>query len=539
MGQGEFSFTDSYRPTASRKRTKASGRKAAKSAGAQNVPVVYSVTQLTRLVKLTLNEHLPAKITVTGEISNFKRHSSGHLYLTLKDENAQLPAVMWRSHAERLKFKPADGLAVVATGRIDLFEPQGKYQFYIEKLDPEGTGALELAFRQLADALRKEGLFDEDHKKTIPTFPNTIAIVTSSTGAVIEDITKTLNRRFPIVRKLLYPVAVQGEGAAAKIARAICELNRRQEEFGGIDVLIVGRGGGSIEDLWAFNEEIVARAIYQSNIPILSAVGHETDTTIADLVADQRAATPTAAAELAVPVLADLLGDNIQYQIRLQNAMNQKLEAAGRELKNLASRPVFTRPLEAVRYRQQTLDEQSATLAQMITERFHREARKLETSSAVLRHIEPHYALKQANHKLQQLQHLIHGTLTEFYRKQKHRLETQSVTLHAASPGKHLEHNRVLLANLIQRTTNTYQQATLRRRQHLNHLQVRLENLNPRSILARGYSITRCKTTNRILKVTEPIRSGDLLTTELADSMFMESQVTAPPAKKKFTSPDR
>ena len=208
MSQGEFSFTDSYRSSVSRKRKAAPSRTAAKATESKKIPAVYSVTQLTRLVKLTLNEHLPGKITVTGEISNFKRHSSGHLYLTLKDENAQIPAVMWRTNAERLKFKPADGLAVVATGRIDVYEPQGKYQFYIDKLEPAGIGALELAFRQLAEKLRKEGLFDETHKKPTPAFPETIAIVTSASGAAIEDITKTLNRRFPIVRKLLYPVAV-------------------------------------------------------------------------------------------------------------------------------------------------------------------------------------------------------------------------------------------------------------------------------------------------------------------------------------------
>ena len=533
MSQGEFSFTDSYRPAVSRKWKSAPSRTEAKATESEKIPVVYSVTQLTRLIKLTLNEHLPEKVTVTGEISNFKRHSSGHLYFTLKDENAHLPAVMWRSNAERTKFKPADGLAVVATGRIDLYEPQGKYQFYIDKLEPEGIGALELAFRQLADTLRKEGLFDEKHKKPIPAFPETIAIVTSPTGAVIEDITKTLHRRFPIVRKLLYPVTVQGEGAAAEIARAVTDLNRRQMEFGGIDVMIVGRGGGSIEDLWAFNEEIVARAIFASRIPIISAIGHEVDTTIADLVADRRAATPTAAAEIAVPVLAELR-DNIScYQQRLSYALTQEREAAARELKNLVTRPFFTRPLDPVRSRQQILDEQSATLAQMITERLRRATRRLETTTTVLRRIEPQYALKQAQQRLLEHQHLIHLTVAEFYQRQRHRLENQSVKLRAASPRRQLEPNRVLLAHLTQRTAKAWQQETQRRRQRLNHFHARLENLNPRAVLARGYSITRCTSTNRIVKPDSKIVSGDLLTTELDGRTFMESQVTAPPKKRK------
>jgi len=517
MGQGEFSFTDSYRPAVSRNRQAAPSRTEAKATASKKIPIVYSVTQLTRLIKLTLNEQLPEKITVTGEISNFKRHSSGHLYLTLKDENAQMPGVMWRSNAERLKFKPADGLAVVAAGRIDVYEPQGKYQFYIDKLEPEGIGALELAFRQLADTLRKEGLFDETHKKPTPAFPETIAIVTSATGAAIEDITKTLNRRFPIVRKLLYPVAVQGEGAAAEIARAVGELNRRQKEFGGIDVIIVGRGGGSIEDLWAFNEEIVARAVFDSSIPIISGVGHEVDTTITDLVADRRAATPTAAAEIAVPVLTELSETIAQYQQRLHYALGQKRDAAGGALKNLVTRPFFTRPLDQVRSRQQVLDEQSALLAQMITERLRRGARDLENNTTVLRRIEPHYALKQAQQRLLEHQHLIHLTVGEFYQRQKHRLEHQSVRLRGASPRGRMEHNRA----------------------GLNHLLARLENLNPRAVLARGYSITRSKATNRIVKADTKIQPGDLLTTELGDSTFVDSKVTDLPSKKKFTGPEK
>ncbi len=533
MPQGEFSFTDSYRPAVSRNRKAAPPRTAAKPADSKKIPAVYSVTQLTRLIKLTLNEHLPEKLTVTGEISNFKRHSSGHLYLTLKDETAHLPALMWRSNAERLKFKPADGLAVVATGRIDLYEPQGKYQFYIDKLEPAGIGALELAFRQLADTLRKEGLFDETHKKPIPAFPETIAIVTSATGAAIEDITKTLNRRFPIVRKLLYPVAVQGEGAAAQIARAVRELNQRQWEFGGIDVIILGRGGGGIEDLWAFNEEIVARAVFRSQIPIISGIGHEVDATIADLVADRRAATPTAAAEIAVPLLTELRETLSQFQQRLPHALGQDLEATRLALKNLTHRPFFTRPLDGVRSRQQGLDEQSATLTQIITEQLRRAARDLESDSAVLRRIEPHYALKQAQQRLLQHQHLIHLTVGEFYQVQKHRLEHQAVRLHAASPRRSLEYNRVLLAHVTQRTAKAGQQEMQRRRQRLNHVQARLENLNPRAVLARGYSITRHTSTHRIVKADSKIQPGDLLTTELDGSTFMESQVTDPPAKRK------
>lgn len=554
MPQGEFSFSDSSRPAGSRhhkaepsrttrkttptedKTTKIADKTTKtvdKTTEIKKIPSIYSVTQLVRLIKLTLNEHVPETMTVSGEISNFKRHSSGHLYLTLKDETAQLSAVMWRSRAETLPFKPTDGLAVVATGRIDIYEPQGKFQFYIDTLQPEGMGALELAFRQLAERLRQEGLFDEAHKKPIPAFPETIAIVTSASGAAIEDIVNTLNRRFPIVRKLLYPVAVQGEGAAEKIAHAIRELNRRQKEYDGIDVILVGRGGGNIEDLWAFNEEIVARAIFHSQIPIISGIGHEVDTTIADFVADRHAATPTAAAEIAVPVLAELCETLSHDQQRLQYALSRGRDAADRTLRNLTQRPFFARPLDPVRFRQQGLDEQSATLSQLVTERLRHSERDLENCTAVLRHIEPHYALKQAHHRLLEQQHRLHLTLGQFYQRQTHRLEHQWVRWHGACPRRRMEHNRVLLAHLMQRTAKVWQEDMQRRLQRLNHWHARLGNLNPRSVLARGYSITRSVSTHHIVKADSKLRPGDLLTTELGDSTFMESQVTTPPTKRK------
>ena len=256
---------------------------------------VYTVSELTRLVKTELENAFPM-LWVEGEISNFHRHHSGHLYFTLKDEISQLRTVMFRSDAKRVPFELKDGLQVVARGRINVYEPRGEYQLVVELLEPKGKGALQLAFEQLKEKLQKEGLFDPARKKELPLLPKKVGVVTSPRGAAVVDIIRTLERRFARLHILLYPVKVQGEGAAEEIVEGIDYLG----QLPGIDVMIVGRGGGSIEDLWAFNEEKVARAIFRCPIPVISAVGHEIDFTIADFVADIRASTPSVAAEIVI-----------------------------------------------------------------------------------------------------------------------------------------------------------------------------------------------------------------------------------------------
>ena len=246
---------------------------------------IYTVSQITSLIKTSLENSLPGQLTITGEISGFRRHSSGHCYFDLKDENAIISCVMWSSDFTSLKFKPENGLAVLAKGHIDVYPPQGKYQFYIESMTPAGIGALQLAFEQMRKRLEAEGLFKEEHKKPLPEYPFRIGILTSESGAALGDIVDSIYNRWPAAKPLFYSVPVQGEGAAEKIAAAIRDVNKRNVILK-LDVIIVGRGGGSMEDLWAFNEEVLARAIYNSKIPIISAVGHEVDVTIADLVAD-------------------------------------------------------------------------------------------------------------------------------------------------------------------------------------------------------------------------------------------------------------
>jgi len=256
---------------------------------------IYSVSAVTEIIKLTLETAFPV-LWVEGEISNFHRHSSGHLYFTLKDAKSQLKGVMFRFEARKVAFDLKDGLMVLCRGKINVYEPRGEYQIVAEVIEPKGKGALQLAFEQLKEKLQAEGLFDPGRKKTLPLRPRTIGIVTSPRGAAIADILRTLERRYARLHILIYPAKVQGEGAAAEIVEGIDYLGA----LPGIDVIIVGRGGGSIEDLWAFNEEPVARAIHRSPVPIISAVGHEVDFTIADFVADIRASTPSAAAEMVI-----------------------------------------------------------------------------------------------------------------------------------------------------------------------------------------------------------------------------------------------
>ena len=311
-----------------------------------------SVTELNRYVAAYLekNEHLNA-VQVKGEISGLKAYASGHLYFTLKDKNAQVSCVMFKGQAVRLRFKPIDGTAVVVTAKASLYDRDGKFQLYVSAMAADGLGDLYLAYEQMKKRLDAEGLFDPAHKKPIPRLPRAIGVVTSPSEAVIRDIIQVLGRRFPNFRLQLIPVQVQGEGAAASIASAIDRFNVLQS----VDVLIVGRGGGSLEDLWAFNEEVVARSIYRSSMPVISAVGHETDFTICDFVSDLRAPTPSAAAELAMPVRSDEEDKIRRLENRLHHSLSRKSQRESQRLDALLSRPVLAQPLKRIETEQRDL----------------------------------------------------------------------------------------------------------------------------------------------------------------------------------------
>lgn len=316
--------------------------------------MIYTVTQLNQQIKGMLESNPSFRnIFVRGEISNYKQHTSGHHYMTLKDADGAISAVLFRADAARLRFRLMNGMKVIARGRVSSFPKTGQVQLYLADLMPDGTGALHLAFEQLKAKLYAEGLFDQSHKQEIPRMPHTIALVTSPTGAAVRDMIRILGRRYPLAKVQLWPVLVQGENAAADIAKTIARVNAH----GQADVMIVGRGGGSLEDLWAFNEEIVARAIYNSKIPVISAVGHEPDVTIADFVADLRAPTPSGAAELAVPDRGELSILIDREQERLMTALENRLNGLANRLQAQEDRLARCTPAQYVAERRRRTEE--------------------------------------------------------------------------------------------------------------------------------------------------------------------------------------
>ncbi len=349
-----------------------------------------TVSGLTQQIKMLLETGLEP-VWITGEISNFKRHSSGHFYFSLKDENAQIPCVMWAGRNRGLRFSPQDGMQVLAHGQVTVYEKRGYYQFDVAQIQPAGVGALQMAFEQLKRRLHAEGLFDDAHKKPLPEFPEAVGIVTSRTGAAIRDLVSTLRRRWPAIKIILRPVRVQGDGAAEEITQAIREFNEYKE----VDVLIVGRGGGSLEDLWAFNEEIVARAVYASKIPIVSAVGHEIDFSISDFVADVRAATPSAAAELVAPDAAEIKRQlqGLAYQAFRQ--LQRLLQTQRERLKRFASSYGLRQPLDQVRQRSQQLDELQRRLQLALQNRLALWKQQLKAKEQRLRAVSHENVLKR------------------------------------------------------------------------------------------------------------------------------------------------
>ena len=324
----------------------------------------FTVSELNSLVRSLVEESYP-EVRVLGEVSNFKRHTSGHLYFTLKDGEAQLRAVCFRSQADLIAFDVEDGIQVLATGRVTVYEAYGQYQIVVYSIEKAGVGELEAAFRKMRERLEKEGLFDPGHKKPLPAYPFRIAVVTSPTGAAVRDIVSTLRRRWPPAEILLFPVAVQGNQAAPSILRAL-ELLPGVE---GLDLIILGRGGGSLEDLWAFNEESVARAIYGCPIPVVSGVGHETDFTISDFVSDVRAATPTMAAEISVPRMEDIMARLDGIESRLVKFARLDLELRRRRLSELVRSYALGRVRGGVEGAMQSLD--------YTVERLHRTVREM------------------------------------------------------------------------------------------------------------------------------------------------------------------
>ena len=425
----------------------------------------YTITALNRAIKNMFDEKEQLHhIYLKGEISNFKHHTRGHLYFTLKDENSRISAVMFSAAAKNLKFEPEDGMKVLVCGRVTVYEANGGYQIYVEEMSLDGIGNLYLEFERLKAQLEKEGLFKQEFKKTIPKFPKKIGIITAPTGAAIRDILSTIKRRYPICETILFPALVQGVGAKESI---VAQLNRAQDFD--LDVIICGRGGGSIEDLWAFNEEIVARAIFASNIPVISAVGHEIDFTIADFVADLRAPTPTGAAEMAVPNLVDLNNLIDQYRIRSDEAINNILIINNRKLNELKNSFILRNPMSLYEIKEQKLDVLFDSLNKIINT-------KLTEYKVRLNNIKSSYILKNP---------------LGIYDVKKETIAKYSDSL------------KKTIISVI--NTNSYNYKLL-----IN----KLELLNPLNILSKGYSLTTVD--NEVVNDSKQVKIGDSINVRLS-----------------------
>lgn len=343
-----------------------------------------SVTELVTTFKEVVESTLPPVI-VEGELSNCKRSAAGHYYLTLKDDYSEIGAVIWKGTAAQLKFQPKDGLKVLATGSLQVYVARGSCQFIINRLLPQGVGELELAFRQLKQRLEAEGLFDPDRKKPLPKIPKRIALVTSPTSAAVKDMIQVITRRWPAVRLLILPVPVQGEGAAPRIAKALNFIKNIPD----IDVVITGRGGGSLEDLWAFNEEVVARAIADCPVPVISAVGHEVDVSISDMVADRRALTPSEAGELVVPSVDEVRDTLNNSATRMNRALQGRVERMQQQLESIQSRSIFQRPMTLIDERRQRCDDLAAAAERAIRLKTERLEQRLVATAASLDALSP------------------------------------------------------------------------------------------------------------------------------------------------------
>lgn len=433
---------------------------------------VLSIKDLTRYIKGRLEKDPKlADVWVRGEISNFTRHSSGHMYFTLKDADSRVKAIMFASQNQRLPFLPKDGTKVLARGSISVYERDGQYQMYVNQMQPDGIGSLYLAYEQLKRKLELEGLFAPHIKKPIPKFPRAVGVITSPTGAAVRDIITTLQRRYPSVPVLLYPVSVQGTQAAPSIVRAIEAMNA----YGEVDVLIVGRGGGSLEELWAFNEEAVARAIFASVLPVISAVGHETDFTIADFVADLRAATPTAAAELAVPHHLELKQQLAYESQRLYRGLLRRLQESRERLERAKRSPFLTNPRKQLLQPSERLDRLTEQLRFRMRDRF-AEARQ--------RKLRLEHTLASFNPRDQVL----------FAKKRRETAERQlTLAMQTLAKGK---------------------RAAFEAR--LRHM----DALSPLKVMQRGYSLVYNEKKTALVKSIKQIQPGDLVKVRLTDGQL-------------------
>lgn len=480
----------------------------------------YSVRQVNELIRGALNRHIPPTLHVVGEIGDLSRPASGHIYFSLKDSDSEIRCVIWRSAATKLRFDLSAGLDVIATGGLEVYIPRGTYQLIVTRVEPRGVGALELAFRQLKEKLEREGLFDAQRKRPLPTMPSRIAVITSPSGAAIRDIIHTIQRRYPALELLVFPVRVQGDGAAEEIAAAIEQMNLHSTALGGIDVAIVGRGGGSLEDLWAFNTEIVARAIAASAIPIISAVGHEVDFTIADFVADARAATPTAAAELLTPSAADMRSAISQIVGRVERAQRGRLALACSGFERVMLRESMARPLARIREAAQRVDEYTGQIHATLQTRLHRAATALARAEFINARFASgaHFANRQRLLAALdfRLRDALRSRLHDAARRREHVIGRLDRGIGRVALQRHQEQ----LRQMAIRAAKAVQSALRIAGERMNSQTRALVACDPRRVLHRGYSLTRDAKTKRVIRSIEQIRDGTRVITQVADGEF-------------------
>lgn len=436
---------------------------------------ILSISQLNNEVSQLLTQGFPA-LWVEGEISNFTRATSGHLYFSLKDASAQVRCAMFRNRSAYLKANPRNGLKVLVRGKVGLYEPRGEFQFIIEQMEDAGIGALQRQFEELKHKLQAQGLFAEAHKQVLPTFPRCIGVITSPTGAAIRDILNVLQRRCPQIPVLVYPVLVQGEGSKEQIVQAIRQAEREQR----CDVLIVARGGGSIEDLWSFNEEMVAQAIHACRIPVISGVGHEIDFTIADFVADRRAPTPSAAAELVSPDMATLQTHLQRLSAQLSRNQQRRMQRLDEHLQRLQQRLTNQRPTNRLQQKVQRLDELDMRLQAALNRHLQVQQTRLDNQRTRLQAQTPERKIRQQREQLARAQQYLSLQVHQHLEKARNRLQMQAGQLHAFSPLATLE---------------------------------------------RGYSIVRHADNHQLVRSIAPLRLGQTVAVQLQDGRF-ESIVT-------------
>lgn len=422
------------------------------------------ISEINNYIKSILdNNSFLNRVYLKGEISNFKSHTRGHLYFTLKDETSRINAVMFQSSASSLQFKPEDGMNVLVTGRISAYPASGSYQIYVEEMTLDGLGNLYIEFEKLKEKLFKEGLFNKEHKKPIPRFPERIGVITADTGAAVRDIMSTIKRRYPLCEVILFPTLVQGGDAAPNIVRQIGVADNYN-----CDTLIVGRGGGSIEDLWAFNEEIVARAIYNAKTPIISAVGHEPDFTIADFVADLRAPTPTGAAEMAVPTVLDINNLINQYKLRLNKNIKTLVNTKFIELYNLKNSFILKNPMSLYEMKEQKLDK----------------------------------LIDNLNYNIKNI-----------LDNKKYILDKDISSLKLINPSNIINNNKNKVNELVINLNNIMDKRIILEKHNLDYLINTLKLVNPLNILSNGYSLV--EKDNKIIKNSKDIKKNDLIDIKL------------------------